>query len=359
MAKTKADKIKDILSSQLAKMGMDAEVSLTNDLGKVKWFSSGILALDYLIGKGFPRGRIVEIYGPESGGKTSVSLIAAGNVQRAGGVVAYIDAECALDMDWSAKLGVNNNELIYKQPSCGEEAFDIISMLIDTGGVDLIIVDSVAALTPRNAIEREMDKQGMAEQARLISQGLGKINAKAARTKTCIMFINQLRSTMAMYGPAETTPGGKALKFYASTRLSVKKDNKSIVYNKDKDPIAHSMAIRTVKNKVGPMLRDCTFTLFYEGGPDNRDAIIEIAIKKGIIEKKSAVSYYLKDNTGKEYNFRGRATILKNIANEPTAIEYIIKEAGIPEEYKNAFNIEREIVEVPDVEPLINTDTEE
>jgi recombination protein RecA len=250
---------------------------------------TGSVGLDLALGVGgLPRGRVVEIYGPESSGKTTLTLQAIAQAQKTGGVCAFIDAEHALDISYARKLGVKVEDLLISQPDCGEQALEIADRLVGTGAVDLIVIDSVAALVPRAEIEGDMGDSHMGLQARLMSQALRKLTAVTARNNTCVVFINQLRMKIGvMYGNPETTTGGNALKFYASVRLDIRKTG--VV--KEGDVAAGSKAkVKVVKNKVAPPFRECEFEILYGSGVNTSGELIDLGSEAGLIEKSGA--YY-------------------------------------------------------------------
>ncbi len=253
--------------------------------------STGILPLDLALGiGGLPRGRIIEIYGPEASGKTTVVLSAIAQVQRQGGVAAFIDAEHALDPQWAEKIGVNLTELLISQPDTGEQALEIAETLIRSGGVDLIVVDSIAALVPRAEIEGEMGDAMVGLQARLMSQALRKLTGVISKSKTVALFTNQLRQKIGiMFGNPETTPGGLAMKFYASIRMDIRR----IEQLKEGDTVIGSRnRVKVVKNKVAPPFRVAEFNIYGTTGPSYEDGLIDVGIELGVITKSGAFLRY-------------------------------------------------------------------
>jgi recombination protein RecA len=253
----------------------------------VAGISTGALSLDIALGgKGLPRGRIIEIFGPESSGKTTVALHAVANGQRQGGVAAYIDAEHALDPGWARRVGVDLESLLVSQPSSAEEALKIAEMLIKSNAVDIIVIDSVAALVPRSEMEGEIGDQHVGLQARLMSQAMRILNPAIARTQTCMIFINQIRQKIGvMFGNPETTSGGLALKFYSSVRLDIRK----ITTVKDgEETVGSRVRVRVVKNKVAPPFKQAEFDLMHDRGISREGDLIDLAIEDKIIEKSGS-----------------------------------------------------------------------
>lgn len=264
---------------------------------KMESYSTGSIGLDIALGiGGLPKGRICEIYGPESSGKTTLALHLAAEVQKAGGTVVFIDAEHALDVGYAKKLGVDTKKLLVSQPDCGEQALEICETLIQTATVDLVIIDSVAALVPRAEIDGEMGDQQPGLQARLMSKALRKMTALAAKSKTSIVFINQIRMKIGvMFGSPETTTGGNALKFYASVRLDVRrigsiKDQD----NEEGDIKGNRVRVKIVKNKIAPPFREAEFDIIFNEGISQVGEIVDLGVDKGIVDK-----------TGAWYSFRG------------------------------------------------------
>ncbi len=245
---------------------------------------TGSVALDVALGcGGLPRGRIIEIYGPESSGKTTLTLHAIAEAQKSGGVCAFIDAEHALDTEYARRLGVTLEDLLVSQPDCGEQALEIADTLVRTGAIDLIVVDSVAALTPRAEIEGEMGDSHMGLQARLMSQALRKLTAQISRTRTVVIFINQLRQKIGVvYGNPETTTGGNALKFYCSVRLDIRR-KKAI--KRGEETIGSECKVKVVKNKLAPPFREAEFEILYGTGINKLGELVDTSEKLGLIEK--------------------------------------------------------------------------
>ena len=257
---------------------------------RVEMISSGAMSIDLALGGGYPKGRIIEIYGPESSGKTTLCLHAAAEFQKAGGTVAFIDAEHALDPEYAKKIGVNIEELLLSQPDCGEQALDITEALVRSGGIDLIVIDSVAALTPRAEIEGEMGDQNMGLQARLMSRALRKLTAIASKMGTTIIFINQIRMKIGvMFGNPETTTGGNALKFYASVRVEVRKGEKIEIGTGD-GKVAHGNVtkVKIVKNKIAPPFKTTEVDILFAEGISKMGDLLDVATKMEVIKKAGA-----------------------------------------------------------------------
>src|SRR5476651_1468437 len=275
----------------IMKMG---ENQIADDLQVV---STGSLGLDIALGVGgLPRGRVVEVYGPESSGKTTLCLQVVAQVQKAGGVAAYIDAENALDPVYAGKLGVNVGEMLISQPDTGEQGLEIADMLVRSGGVDIIVIDSVAALVPKAEIEGEMGDQLPGLQARLMSQALRKLTANIKRTNTLVIFINQIRMKIGvMFGNPETTTGGNALKFYASVRMDIRRIG---AIKKGDEVIGSETRVKVVKNKVAPPFRQAEFDILYGEGISREGEIIDLGVIHKIVEKTGAWYGYNGDRLG-------------------------------------------------------------
>ncbi|WP_085442574.1 recombinase RecA [Magnetofaba australis] len=276
--------------------------------------STGSLGLDLALGiGGLPRGRVVEIFGPESSGKTTLALHAAAEIQKAGGVAAFVDAEHALDPTYARKLGVNVDALLISQPDTGEQALEITDMLVRSGAVDLVVVDSVAALTPRAEIEGEMGDSHVGLQARLMSQALRKLTGSISRTNGIVLFINQIRMKIGvMFGNPETTTGGNALKFYSSVRLDIRR----ISAIKDKDEVVGSRTrVKVVKNKMAPPFRQCEFDITYGEGVSLSGEILDMAVDAGLVEKSGAWYSYNGERIG-----QGRENAKRYMTENPASL---------------------------------------
>ncbi len=270
------------------------------DIVKVDAISTGALSVDAAIGiGGVPRGRIIEIYGPESSGKTTLSLHVIAEAQKVGGVAAFIDTEHALDVNYAQRLGVDLNNLLLSQPEFGEQALDIVETLVRSNAIDVIVIDSVAALTPRIEIEGDMGDAQMGSQARLMSQAMRKLNAAIGKSNTCVIFTNQLRSKIGvMYGNPETTTGGNALKFYASVRIDIRRKD---VIKEGQEIVGNRVRIKIVKNKVAPPFKEVEIDIMYNEGISKIGDLIDIATENGIVNKSGSWYGYGEDRVqGKE-----------------------------------------------------------
>ena len=295
---------------------------------------TGSVALDIALGVGgLPRGRVVEIYGPESSGKTTVALHAIANAQKAGGIAAFIDAEHALDPEYAKKLGVDIDALLVSQPDTGEQALEIMDMLVRSGAIDIVVVDSVAALVPRAEIEGEMGDSHMGLQARLMSQALRKMTGALHQSNTTAIFINQLRDKIGVFfGSPETTTGGKALKFYASVRMDVRR----IETLKDgQDAVGNRTRVKIVKNKVAPPFKQAGFDIIYGVGISREGSLIDLGVEAGIVKKSGAWFTYEGDQLGQGKE-NARAFLIDNpdLAND---IETKIRASYVPSEVDPAL----------------------
>ena len=312
------------------------------DKGKIveiESVSTGSLGLDMALGiGGLPRGRVVEIYGPESSGKTTLALHVVAEVQKAGGTAAFIDAEHALDPSYAHKLGVNLDELLVSQPDTGEQALEITDTLVRSGAVDVIVIDSVAALTPRAEIEGEMGDSLPGLQARLMSQALRKLTGSISKAKTLVIFINQIRMKIGvMYGSPETTTGGHALKFYASVRLDIRRTGSIKVRD---EVIGNNVRVKVVKNKVAPPFREVEFDIMYGQGISKIGEIIDLGVKAGVVEKAGSWFSYNSTRIG-----QGRDNAREFLKAHPAMADEI--EAAVR---KNAVKIVEELLVGPTAE---------
>ena len=318
---TAAEKLK-ALQAAMAKIEKDfgkGSVMKMGDIGieNVDIIPTGSLALNAALGVGgYPRGRIIEIYGPESSGKTTLAIHAIAEAQKAGGVAAFIDAEHAFDRFYAEKLGVNVNELIISQPDNGEQALEIADQLIRSSAIDILIVDSVAALTPKAEIEGDMGDNRVGLQARLMSQALRKLTATISKTNTCCIFINQLREKIGvMFGNPETTTGGNALKFYSSVRLDIRR----VTTLKDGDtPIGNQVRVKVVKNKVAAPFRKAEFEITFGEGISKAGEVVDLGVQYGIIKKSGSWFSYGESRLG-----QGRDAVKKIIKDNPELCEEI------------------------------------
>src|SRR6267143_169391 len=280
---------------------------------------TGSLTLDMALGVGgIPRGRVVEIYGPESSGKTTLALHVIAEAQKKGGVAAFIDAEHALDPVYAGRIGVKTEDLLISQPDTGEQALEIVDVLVRSGAVDVIVIDSVAALVPKAEIEGEMGDSHVALQARLMSQALRKLTSIVARSHTSVIFINQLREKIGvMFGSPETTPGGKALKFYASIRLDVRR----IETLKDGgDAVGNRTRVKVVKNKVAPPFKQAEFDIVYGEGISREGSLIDVGVEQGIVRKSGAWYTYENDQLG-----QGKENVRSFLRDNPDLADEIEK----------------------------------
>ena len=327
--------------SQIERQFGKGSVMRMGDTGAVRnldVISTGSLGLDIALGVGgLPRGRVIEIYGPESSGKTTLTLHAVAEAQKAGGTAAFVDAEHALDPIYSEKLGVNMDELLVSQPDTGEQALEITDMLVRSGAVDIVVVDSVAALTPKAEIEGEMGDSHVGLQARLMSQALRKLTANIKRSNALVIFINQIRMKIGvMFGNPETTTGGNALKFYSSVRLDIRRIG---AIKKGDEVVGNETRVKVVKNKVAPPFRQVTFDILYGEGISRQGEIIELGVKEGLVEKSGAWYSYQGNRIG-----QGKDNVRKFlIENEDIADEI---EAGVRAQVFPAQKDEDEVMGV-------------
>jgi len=291
----------------------------------IEAISTGSLELDIALGiGGLPRGRVVEIYGPESSGKTTLTLHVVAEAQRLGGVAAFIDAEHALDPIYAGKLGVKTEELLVSQPDTGEEALEIVEALVRSGAVDVIVIDSVAALVPKAEIDGDMGDSHMGLQARLMSQALRKLTAVISKSRTCVIFINQIRMKIGvMFGSPETTTGGNALKFYSSVRLDIRKIE---TLKNGEEAVGNRVRVKVVKNKVAPPFRQAEFDILYNSGISREGDILELGVRYEIVKKSGTWFSYGDERIG-----QGRENAKKYLIDNPKVaaeIEAKIKEAA-------------------------------
>jgi recombination protein RecA len=287
---------------------------------KIDVIPTGALGLDLALGVGgIPRGRVVEIFGPESSGKTTVMLHVIANAQKGGGLAAFIDAEHALDPAYAKKLGVNLDELLVSQPDSGEEALTICETLARSNALDVIVIDSVAALVPKAELEGEMGMATMGMQARLMSQALRKLTAILAKAKTACIFTNQIREKVGvMFGNPETTPGGKALKFYASVRLDIRR--KDTIKDATGNAIGNHVKVKVVKNKVAPPFAEAEFDIMYNQGINKDGSVLDVGIDQGVVEKKGAWLQFNGELIG-----QGKDAAQKALAEKPDLAKKIVE----------------------------------
>jgi recombination protein RecA len=320
MAKDEKLKALDLALSQIEKdFGKEAIMRLGEKhlKEKVDFIPTGALPLDIAIGiGGIPRGRIIEIYGPESSGKTTLALCMVAETQKLGGIAAYIDAEHAMDPEYAQKLGVDIDNLLISQPDSGEQGLEIADKLIRSGAVDIIVVDSVAALVPKAEIEGEMGDSFVGLQARLMSQALRKLTSNISKSKTSIVFINQLRQKIGvMWGNPETTPGGLALKFYSSVRLDIRRVES---VKKGDDILGNRVRVKVVKNKVAAPFKQAEFEIMFGQGVDRLGYLIDMGVNDGIIEKAGAFFSYNGERLG-----QGRDNVKVYLSNSPQIADEI------------------------------------
>jgi recombination protein RecA len=296
-------------------------------IAQIPAISTGAVSLDYALGiGGMPRGRVIEIFGPESSGKTTLALQVIAEAQKTGGMAAFVDAEHALDAQYARKLGVDLDNLLVSQPDNGEQALEIVEVLVRSGGVDVVVVDSVAALVPRAEIEGEMGEAQMGLQARLMSQALRKLTGIVSKSKTCLIFINQLREKIGvMFGNPETTTGGRALKFYSSVRVDIRR----IGAIKDGDVVVGGRTrVKIVKNKVAPPFREAEFDVMYGEGISREGDLLDLAVDRKIVEKSGTWFAYSGERLG-----QGRENVKQFLKDNPAIFksieEKVRKELGL------------------------------
>jgi recombination protein RecA len=296
-------------------------------VNQVECISTGAISIDHALGiGGMPRGRVVEIFGPESSGKTTLALLVIAQAQKLGGMAAFVDAEHALDATYAQKLGIDLDGLLVSQPDNGEQALEIVEVLVRSGGVDVVVVDSVAALVPRAEIEGEMGESQMGLQARLMSQALRKLTGVVSKSKTCLIFINQLREKIGvMFGNPETTTGGRALKFYASVRVDIRR----IGAIKDGDVVVGGRTrVKIVKNKMAPPFREAEFDIMYGEGISREGDLLDVAVEHKIVEKSGAWFAYAGDRLGQGRE-NSKAFLRDNPAIFKAIDEKVRKELGL------------------------------
>jgi len=314
------------------KYGQGSIMRLSDDAHQaIESIPTGSIGLDVALGiGGIPRGRVVEIYGPESSGKTTLALHIIAEAQKRGGVTAFIDAEHALDVTYARRLGVKTDELLISQPDYGEQALDIADMLVRSGGVDLIVIDSVAALIPQSELEGNMGETQVGSQARLMSHALRKLTATIHKSKTSVLFINQIRMKIGTvgYGSPETTPGGNALKFYASVRLDIRR----IQTLKDKDEsIGIKARVKVVKNKVAPPFREAVFDIMYGTGISREGEILELGVEHKIVDKSGSWFSFGSERLGQGYE-NVRAFLQDNRDLRDSIEAQILRHLGVTDE---------------------------
>ncbi len=323
MAKKSADdsgrkEALDLAVSQISKQFGDGSIMKLGDAYKinVETSPSGTLSLDLALGGGYPRGRIIEIYGPESSGKTTLALHAVAEIQKAGGTAAFIDAEHALDPQYAGRLGVNINDLLVSQPDNGEQALEIVETLVRSNAVDVIVLDSVAALVPQAEIDGDMGDSLPGLQARLMSQALRKLTGIINKSKATVIFINQIRMKIGvMFGNPETTTGGNALKFYASQRLDIRRIGQ---IKQGDDVIGNRVRVKIVKNKIAPPFRQAEFDIMYNEGISTTGDVLDLAVMHDIVQKSGAFYKYNNETIG-----QGREAAKKYLKDNPDKLAEI------------------------------------
>jgi len=337
------EKALDMALSQIERQFGEGAVMKMGERGqmKVEAVSSGSLAIDMALGiGGLPRGRVVEVYGPEASGKSTLAMHVVAEAQRTGGICAYVDAEHAMDPEYAKNIGVDVDELLISQPDTGEQALEITDMLIRSGAIDVVVIDSVAALTPRAEIEGEMGDTHVGLQARLMSQALRKLTANLNKTKTIVIFINQLREKIGvMFGSPETTPGGRALKFYSSVRIDIRRIE---AIKSDGEITGSRTRIKVVKNKVAPPFRQAEFDIMYGKGISREGSLVDVGVEQGIVKKSGAWYTYEGEQLG-----QGRENAKQFLTDNP---EVMVEIDGRIRSQLGIGEVEAE-VETVDTEP--------
>ena len=286
---------------------------------KIDVIPTGALSLDIALGVGgVPRGRVVEIYGPEASGKTTLALTIVAHAQKQGGLAAYIDAEHALDPGYAGRIGVNLDDLLISQPDCGEDALNIADVLAKSNSIDVVVIDSVAALIPRVELQGEIGDTFVGLQARMMSQAMRKLTSSVARSKTCIIFINQIREKIGiMFGNPETTPGGRALKFYSSVRIDIRRFDS--IKGINSEILGNRVRAKIVKNKVAPPFRKAEFDIMFNEGISRSGSILDIAVERGIIQKRGTWFSYGEERLG-----QGRETVKKELDGNEKLLDDVV-----------------------------------
>jgi recombination protein RecA len=327
----------DMAVSQIEKQfgkGSIMRLGQKDAIAPIASIPTGAISIDYALGVGgMPRGRVIEIYGPESSGKTTLALQVIAQAQATGGMAAFVDAEHALDASYAGKLGVNLDNLLVSQPDNGEQALEIVEVLVRSGSIDVVVVDSVAALVPKAEIEGEMGEAQMGLQARLMSQALRKLTGVVSKSKTCLIFINQLREKIGvMFGNPETTTGGRALKFYSSVRIDIRR----IASIKDGDQVVGGRTrVKVVKNKLAPPFREAEFDIMYGEGISREGDLLDLAVEKRIVEKSGTWFAFSGDRLG-----QGRENVKTYLRENPATFkaieERVRRELGLTKETEAA-----------------------
>ena len=327
----------DMAVSQIEKQfgkGSIMRLGQKDAIAPIASIPTGAISIDYALGVGgMPRGRVIEIYGPESSGKTTLALQVIAQAQATGGMAAFVDAEHALDASYAGKLGVNLDNLLVSQPDNGEQALEIVEVLVRSGSIDVVVVDSVAALVPKAEIEGEMGEAQMGLQARLMSQALRKLTGVVSKSKTCLIFINQLREKIGvMFGNPETTTGGRALKFYSSVRIDIRR----IASIKDDDQVVGGRTrVKVVKNKLAPPFREAEFDIMYGEGISREGDLLDLAVEKRIVEKSGTWFAFSGDRLG-----QGRENVKTYLRENPATFkaieERVRRELGLTKETEAA-----------------------